>query len=65
MSKTQSIAPLVHDTSKSKPNYSCADCDKTFRSLYNFGVHRAMKHNDWSKLEEWAVKKGRKIWWET
>ena len=66
MVRQKSMKPLVHDdgTNKLKPAYTCTDCGKTFRAMYNYGIHRACKHGDWSVLEEWAGKTGRKIWWE-
>lgn len=68
MAKAENMGPLNYDAGKSSLRFQtahlCKECDRTFRSLYNFGVHRAMKHNDWSALKEWAKKKGRKIWWE-
>jgi len=65
MGRRKSIKPLVRDNNvKPKQGYLCKDCVKTFKAMYNFGVHRACKHGDWSVLEEWAEMKGIKIWWE-
>jgi len=59
----KSIKPLVNDdgTHKVKPVHTCTDCKKTFRSLYNFAIHRAMVHKDWSVMQDWAEKTGRNM----
>lgn len=61
--RKKSIKPLMHDdgTNKLKPLYGCLDCGNTFRSLYNFAIHRAMIHKDWSVMQEWAKKTGRNM----
>lgn len=67
MARQKAIKPLVHDdgTNNLKKSYLCEDCKKTFRAMYNFGVHRACKHGDWSVLEEWAEMKGIKLRWKS
>lgn len=63
MGRKKSIKPLVRDdgSNKLKSSYECGDCDKRFRSLYNFAIHRAMIHKDWSVMQEWAKKTGRNM----
>lgn len=69
MARQKSIKPLVHDDGTNKLKtvaYTCPDkdCGLKVRGLYNYAMHRAMKHNDWSVMQEWCEKKGKKIWWE-
>ena len=63
MPRRKSIKPLVPDdgTNKLKPAYTCTDCKKTFKAMYNFAIHRAMKHKDWSVMQDWAEKTGRNM----
>lgn len=41
--------------------WRCNDCDpeRSFTSEYHYLQHRALKHDDWTGLDEWYDKRGK------